>query len=87
MARRTEEQAEWDEEGWLGDEGDVAADEEDEPTVPCPYCRREIHEDSPQCPYCEQYILEGDAPATGKSWLIIVGVLLCLLAVWFWISR
>jgi hypothetical protein len=87
MARRAEEEAEWDEEGWQGDEGVGESDEEDEPTIPCPYCRREIHEDSPQCPYCGQYIVEDDASATRKPWLIILGVLLCLLVVWFWIAR
>ena len=58
-----------------------------EPTIPCPYCRREIHEDSPQCPYCEQYILEDDASSAPKPWLIIIGVLLCLVVVWFWITQ
>ena len=87
MARRAEEEAEWDEEGWQGDESVGESDEEDEPTIPCPYCRREIHEDSPQCPHCGQYILEEDASATPKPWLIIVGVLLCLLVIWFWITR
>ena len=61
MARRVEEDAEWDDEPWDSDEDDRASDEEDEPTIPCPYCRREIHEDSPQCPHCGQYISEEDA--------------------------
>jgi len=33
---------------------------EEEPTIPCPYCLRQIHEDSPHCPYCEKYISEED---------------------------
>jgi hypothetical protein len=81
MVRHTEEETEWDEEGFDRPDGD------DEPTVPCPYCHREIHEDSPQCPYCGQYISAEDAPASPKSWLIIVGVLLCLLVVWIWLAR
>ena len=44
MARRAEEEAEWDDEGWQRDESVGGSDEEDEPTIPCPYCRREIHE-------------------------------------------
>jgi DNA-directed RNA polymerase subunit RPC12/RpoP len=35
------------------DDGDLADEDEDEPTVPCPYCRREIPEDAVRCPYCE----------------------------------
>ena len=61
--------------------------DEDEPTIPCPYCRREIFEDSPQCPHCGQYISEEDAPAARRPWWIIVGVLLCLLVTWLWMTR
>jgi hypothetical protein len=60
-------------------------DDEDEPTIPCPYCRREIHEDSPQCPHCGQYISEEDSPSVWPPWWILVGVLLCFLAVGLWI--
>ena len=44
-------------------EYDVDEDDE-EPTVSCPYCRRQIHEDAQRCPYCEQYISAEDAPAS-----------------------
>jgi hypothetical protein len=40
--------------------------DDDEPTVPCPYCQREIHEESQRCPYCEQYISQEDAPRAGS---------------------
>ena len=55
------------------------------PTVPCPYCKREIFEDTPRCPFCEQYISREDAGATStKPWWIIIGVGLCLYAVYKW---
>jgi hypothetical protein len=53
-------------------------DEDDEPTVPCPWCRREILEDSPRCPYCEKYISAEDAPPTPKPWWIIITAVVCL---------
>lgn len=61
-------------------------EDDDEPTAPCPYCGREIHEDAQRCPYCDQYISAEDAPAGRKPWWIIVGVILCLLMVlgWLW---
>jgi hypothetical protein len=59
--------------------------DDEEPTVPCPYCDKEIHEDSPWCPHCEHYISEEDAPPRRKSWWIILGALLCLYAVYRWI--
>ena len=87
MPRPPEEETNWHDDGWQEDEGVGESDEEDEPTIPCPYCRREIFEDSPQCPHCGQYVVESGASATPKPWLIIVGVLLCLLVVWLWIMR
>ena len=75
----------FDEDEFDKDEGHFDEDD-DEPTVPCPYCRREIHEDAQRCPYCEQYISAEDAPAGRKPWWIVLGVVLCLLMVlgWLW---
>jgi hypothetical protein len=61
-------------------------DEDDEPTVPCPYCRREIHEDAQRCPHCERYISAEDAPASHKPWWIVVGVIVCLYIVFRWVT-
>ena len=70
--------------GWNDDEDDASEDDE-EPTIPCPFCKRQIHEDSQRCPYCEQYITGEDAPASPKPWWLIVGALLGLNAVYRWI--
>jgi hypothetical protein len=79
MSRRWVHADEWDEDEW---------DEEDEEsTVPCPYCHRDIHEDSLRCPYCEQYISEEDEqPAARKPWWLYGGVLICLYLVYRWIA-
>ena len=77
----------FDEDDFDKDEADFDDDsDEDEPTVPCPYCRREIHEDAQRCPYCERYISAEDAPAGPRPWWIVLGVVLCLLMVlgWLW---
>jgi hypothetical protein len=88
MARRGAEE-DWDDndEDWEDTEDGVeeAPDDDDEPTVPCPFCKREIYEDSLRCPYCEQYISDEDAPPSRKPLWIIVGALLCLYAVYRWI--
>ena len=68
---------EYDEDARMGDE---------EPTIPCPYCRRQIHEDSPRCPYCENYISAEDAVPGGKPWWIYVGAVLALYVVYRWIA-
>lgn len=60
-------------------------DDDAEPTVPCPYCQRDIHEDSVRCPYCANYISDEDAAPARKPWWIVLGVLLGLYAVYRWI--
>ena len=73
---------------WDKDEGwDDDASGEEEPAVPCPYCRRQIPEDVPRCPYCENYISKEDAPPTPKPWWIIIGALVSLVVVYFWIMH
>jgi hypothetical protein len=76
---------EWD--AGEADHGDALEDSDDEPTVPCAYCRREILEDAPQCPYCERYISEEDHPSRRQPVWIIVTALICLgIAIWWAIS-
>jgi hypothetical protein len=74
-----------EEEQWEDDDADRGTDEDDEPAIDCPYCKKQIHEDSLRCPYCEQYISEEDAPSSRKPWWIIIGILLCLFVVYCWI--
>jgi DNA-directed RNA polymerase subunit RPC12/RpoP len=80
-----DDDSEWEDDNIDDDFGDASADEDEELTVACPYCREQIHEDSVRCPYCGQYLSEEDAPASSKSWLVIVGALACLYVVYRWI--
>ena len=60
--------------------------DEDEATIPCPNCKREIHEDSQQCPGCGHYLTDEDElPRSHRPWWLILGVLVCLYAVYRWI--
>ncbi len=80
MPRHTAGEGEWEDE--------LSSEElDDEPTVPCLYCRREIHEESQRCPYCEQYISREDAPPSRLPWWLFAGVILCLLVFCLWIIR
>lgn len=66
-------------EGWEDAEADYDGDDTDEePTIPCPYCRGEILEDTPRCPYCERYISEEDQASPGKPLWMILTALICL---------
>ena len=82
MARRNEfEEDDWD------DEESEGYDDDSDSTIPCPYCRRDIHEDAQRCPYCERYISEEDAPPARKPvvdyyrWRFI-----CLYIVYRWMA-
>ena len=61
-------------------------DDGDEPTIPCPYCGEEIHEDSPMCPHCENYLSREDVAPTRKPIWFIVGAVAALYAVYLWIA-
>lgn len=75
-----EDDYDWEDETESGD--DESAD--DEPTVPCPYCREEMLEDSPRCPSCERYISAEDHVAPQKPLWVIATALVCLgFAIWW----
>lgn len=78
-AYRDQDDDDWDTEDDLGDDSD-----DDEPTVPCPYCRHEILEDSPYCPSCARYISTEDHAASPKPVWIMATALICLgVAIWW----
>jgi predicted nucleic acid-binding Zn ribbon protein len=64
-----------DDDDWDDDAGE---DSEVDTTQPCPYCRRDIHEDAVRCPYCGNYLSREDEPGGRRSkWFYFV-LLLCL---------
>jgi hypothetical protein len=92
MPHHDSDEDEWgDDSGWENDyspEGDSGWEEDscaEEDTITCPYCRREIHHDSVCCPHCEQYLSREDQPPSPRPWWILVGVLVCLVIVFWWI--
>lgn len=86
MSRRIQSDEDWDDEDADWGDADDDDDQDEGDTIPCPHCRRHIHEDSPRCPYCEHYISDEDVPATQKPWWIVLGAGLCLYVVYRWIA-
>src|SRR5438105_1890258 len=51
-------------------------------TVPCPYCREEIAEESQQCPKCGKYLSKEDSTSEPKNnfWVgMMVLAILCVV--------
>lgn len=59
------------------DDGDSAVDD-DEPTIPCPFCKAEIWEDAPRCPRCGNELGGADMPAPRRPWWVLITALLLL---------
>jgi hypothetical protein len=73
-----------DEDDWDTDDDEW---DDEEPLIPCPWCRRDIPEDAPRCPYCEYYISREDTPPSPKPWWLLIGAILALLGALVWILR
>ncbi len=87
MAVRRDHEDDWEGNDWDGDESTWGAGHDDDDyTMPCPYCKRPIHEDAQRCPYCEHYLSEEDAPPGRKPWWIIAGAVICLYVVYRWVA-
>lgn len=91
MARTRQYDNEWDndsDDDWSDDFNDESSSwDDDEPaTEPCPFCRREIHEDAERCPYCERYLSDEDSEgrAADKPLWFVIGFLLCLVVLFYW---
>jgi uncharacterized paraquat-inducible protein A len=83
MSRRRDEEDDWDDdEPW---DEDAWAEGDEETTIACPYCQCKIHDDAPVCPECGNYLSREDAPAARKPWWIVIGVALCLYAIYRWV--
>ena len=89
MPVRRDHHNDWENNDWENDdwEDESPSDEgdDDDDTMPCPYCKRPIYEDAPRCPYCEHYLSDEDAPPVRKPWWIIAGALICLLVIYLWV--
>ena len=81
-ASRDEDDDEWEDGGNNADPGDNS---DEAPTVPCPYCRREILEDVSQCPSCDRFLSAEDHAAPRKPLWIIATAMVCLAAVLWWV--
>jgi hypothetical protein len=73
-----------DEDDWEED-GDAGVDDDDEPTIPCPYCKHELLEDSPWCPACERYLSAEDRPRESRPAWVIATTLVCLAIALWWV--
>ncbi len=57
---------------------------DDDDTVPCPYCKRPIYEDSERCSHCGNYLSDEDAPPTRPALWILIGAVAALGVAVLW---
>jgi len=82
-----------EDDGELEDDDDLSEDVDDDDddvsssdTSPCPYCHKQIYADADVCPYCGNFVALADLKSRKPIW-IIVGVILCVIAVVFILLR
>jgi hypothetical protein len=61
----------------------IRPEEDDDTTMPCPYCGAAVYDDAERCPSCENYLSREDAPSR-HSWWFVLGVLVCLIIALGW---
>ena len=57
--------------------------DDDDTTVPCPHCGKDVYEDAERCPSCGNYLSREDAPLT-QSWGFRLIALICLAVAVGW---
>ncbi len=57
---------------------DPAWDDDATPTMPCPYCKKQIVEDAEICHHCGQWVREENAPSNTPMWIVIATSVLLL---------
>lgn len=62
----------------FAEEEDSAVEDDDEPTIPCPFCREEVWEDAPRCPHCGNLLGGADVPAPRRPWWVLITAALLL---------
>lgn len=89
-----DDDGDWDDSEWDDEDRDDDNDAEfpdgvyaddDEPTVPCPYCGQDLYEGADYCSRCENYISREDAPPDKKPVWLWVGLILALAAALMWV--
>ncbi len=59
--------------------------DDDDGTVACPHCGREMFDDAEQCPHCGMYITDADSPARRWPWWVWLGFAAVGFVVWRWV--
>jgi len=74
-----------DEDRELPDRTDM--DEEGAPeTMPCPYCKGEVHEEAEICHHCGKYISRETSPIGTPVWLIMGAIVCLIIVLWVWMA-
>ncbi|HYV35251.1 MAG TPA: hypothetical protein VE988_06080 [Gemmataceae bacterium] len=56
-------------------------------TLPCPFCKAPVYENTERCPHCENYLFYDGPSSPAKPLWFLAGVVICLGVVIYWIFR
>jgi len=77
---------------WDDDDDDLDDDveyegsyDDQEITIPCPHCGRDVVEDIASCPYCGNYITDADRTKSSRPLWITLTIILCLIMAIGWV--
>ncbi len=91
MAYAVDEDDRDDEDDDSVDEDPLASDQDredgddGEESIPCPFCKKPIHEDADVCPRCGNFVGGDDAPRRRVPLFVWIGVILAGLCVLTWV--
>jgi predicted nucleic acid-binding Zn ribbon protein len=67
-------------------ESDQDPDDDDAgESIPCPFCKKPIHEDADVCPRCGNFVGGDDAPRRRVPLFVWIGMILAGLCVLTWV--
>lgn len=69
----------------LESDQDPENDEDAAERIPCPFCKKPVHEDADICPRCGNFIGGEDAPRRRVPPFVWIGVILAGLCVLTWV--
>ncbi len=75
--------AEWEDDPEGPQAVDLGDEDDNDDTVACSGCKRDISEHAEQCPHCGEWVIE-DGESARRGWPVVVAVLVVIAGLLIW---